>query len=102
MPILAFPVLPTPGTGTVSDFADSRGLAFESLDGTTLLPATGHEFFFQSGLDGLEMPLREIITKRHPGMAGSRLKEIRTPEREIFLPLFMENSSAHTAYLDDL
>jgi hypothetical protein len=35
-------------------------------------------------------------------MAGARLKEIRTLEREIFLPLFIENPSAHASYLDDL
>lgn len=102
MAILApFPVVSTPGTG-VPDLADSRWLAFESLDGGTVFQATGHEFFIQEGIDGLGIPPREIITKKYPGMAGARLKEIRTLEREIFLPLFIENSSAHTEYLNDL
>jgi hypothetical protein len=100
MAILApFPVIPTPG---VSDLVDSRWLAFESLDGGTVFQATGHEFFIQEGIDGLGIPPREIVTKKYPGMAGAQLKEIRTLEREIFLPLFIENSSAHAEYLNDL
>jgi len=73
-------------------------LAFESLDGELLFHATGAEFFIQSGIEGLEIPPREIVTQTHPGMPGARLKEIRTNVREIFLPLFFEDIS-HPSYL---
>lgn len=102
MPILVIPSFTEGPAAAVNPLSDSRWLAFESLDGVEIWQATSRDFFIQEGIEGLEIPPREIITKRHPGMAGGRLKEVRTLEREIFLPLFLENPSAHAAYLDDL
>lgn len=106
MPILArYPVVNLPpATVVVPPPTETRWLALESLDGESLLPASSGSFFFQDGIDGLEIPPREIIRKKHPGMAGSRIKEIRTGEREVFLPTFIErdNQAEFLQFLDQL
>lgn len=99
----AYPVLAAP-RAVVDETAETRWLALESLDGETLLPAISSAFFFQTGIDGLEIPPRELIRKKYPGMAGSKLKEIRTGEREVFLPTFLEGTThpEFLAFLDRL
>lgn len=52
------------------------------------------------GIEGLDLPPREVLTKRSPGMDGERLVEVRTLSREVFLPLFVASDSSHLAYLE--
>jgi hypothetical protein len=99
VPILAgIPVVVQPPQ--VDLLEESRSLRFARLDGSNPLPATGREFFFQPGIEGLDLPPRVIVTKQSPGMDGERLREIRTGRREVFLPLFIASDSSHAQYLD--
>lgn len=80
-------------------FEDTRTLAFRSLDGTNLIDFTGDEFFDLDGVEGLDLPPREVIRDSVPRMDGTRLREIRIGERQVFLPLFLSSQSSHLAYL---
>lgn len=100
MPILAgIPVADRPVAKTYP-LKESRTLGFRSIDGADLLPFTGSEFFAKAGIEGLDLPPRELIRETVPGMDGSRIREIRIGEREIFLPLFVASGSSHAGYLD--
>jgi Phage tail protein len=101
MPILAFPVASGPTDPTViGDLTDSRSIGFESLTGQPVLDATNQAFIFLSGIEGLGIPPRDIALRKTPGMDGARIQEVKTLEREIFLPVFVEDWTGHAAYLD--
>lgn len=85
---------------TESPAVESRSLAFRKLDGSYPFPATGREFFFLPELEGVDLVDPEIITKQSPGMDGEMITEIRTPRRELFLPLWIASESTHAHYLD--
>jgi hypothetical protein len=100
VPILAgFPVAEEP---TLPDLSrnETRTLAFRDLDGNYPFASTGREFFFMPDLDGIDLVDPEIITKQSPGMDGEMITEIRTPKRELFLPLWLASDSTHLRYLE--
>lgn len=100
MPIQAgIPVLEPPVVVPVYPFAESRTLAFRSLDGIDLMPWTGGEFFLLGGMRGLDMPPVVNVVEQLPGMAGARLREIQVGIREVFLPLFYVSNTSHTDFL---
>ena len=82
-----------------ADFADSRTLAFRSLDGTSILPFTGDEFIAQWGIQGLDMPPREIVEEEFPGEDGSDLVDIKILPRQFTIPIFCGSNSGHLPYL---
>jgi hypothetical protein len=94
MPILAT-ILP-PGEGEpggpgvpVPVPLDDRRLEFRSLNGTDTIEWTGSEWIIQSGIQGLDVPPRDLVTEQVPGMDGARLREIRTGARTVVLPFFV-------------
>jgi hypothetical protein len=100
LPLLrGFPVSETPRIPDTTRL-DTRTLAFRTLDGDYPFPATGREFFFMPDLDGLDLVDPEIIYRTVPGMDGALISEIRTPVRELSLPLFLSSDSSHAHYLD--
>ena len=106
MPILAAPPVDPTTIPSFPVFAgdgamdDSRSLAFRTLDGAYPFPGTGNEFVFMPDIEGLDIPPRELIRKQLPGLDGTQLREIRTLEREVFLPIWLASWSSHVQYLD--
>lgn len=84
-------------TPTGPSVREARYLDFRSLDGSTVLEWDGDEFIMQSGVTGLNVPPREVITDRVPGMEGERLREIRTTSRTVILPFFVASADLSTA-----
>jgi hypothetical protein len=101
LPILvAAPVVVEPPSVINIDLVDTRTLAFRDLDGNYPFLFERSEFFFQSGLEGIDRSPVEVIREPQPGMHGSRLREIRYPERsDVFLPLFLRGAT-HAEYMD--
>jgi len=81
---------------------ETRRLAFRALDGTYPFPSTGGEFVFMADSEGLGMPPRELVRETLPGIDGALLREIRTLEREVFIPIWVASFSAHVNYLERL
>jgi len=100
MPILGGIPVRTPRPPRVDPFEDSRTLAFRSLDGTAFMEFTGNEFFDLDGVEGLDLPPREVIRESMPNLDGTRLREVRTGERQVFLPFWLSSTSSHSKYLD--
>lgn len=102
MPIQAgLPIIDVPPTGPVGpDYTDSRTLALCSIDGLNLWPFQGREFVARQGLSGLNLAPRSIVEEPVPGMAGTRLREIRVEKREVFLPIFLASDLGHAKFLD--
>lgn len=101
MPILAsFPVISTPESLT-NPFLESRSLAFQSLDGATLLPFTGDEFIALWGIQGLDMMKRDVVEEQVPGQDGTDLVDIQIGSRSYTLPLFIGSNSGHLPYLQN-
>lgn len=86
MPILAQNV---GGSGPVVVIpVDDRRLEFAALDGSDLISWSDDAWIARVGLTGIDIPTREIIRQRVPGLPGSRLVEIRDDEREVFVPVW--------------
>lgn len=73
--------------------ADSRPqiptLVLESMDGSVRIPLDGTEGFIRMpGSTGLEMPPSALISQSVPGIAGTRLADVRVMERPIFIPIY--------------
>lgn len=82
---------------------ETRSLDFRSIDGATTLDWDGDEFILQPGVTGLNVPPREVITDRVPGMEGERLREIRTTSRTVILPFFVASADlSTTTHLEQL
>ncbi|MGN6245107.1 MAG: hypothetical protein ACTHQ3_15755 [Motilibacteraceae bacterium] len=71
---------------------DTRRLEFESVDGRQLITWDGDEWISRAGITGIDVPPREVIREKVPGLPGSRLQEIRDEERVVFLPVSMRPS----------
>lgn len=102
MPILATITddgTPDPGTpgGPSPAPVDPRRLDFRSLDGTDAIEWTGNEWIIQSGIQGLDVPPRDVVTEAVPGMDGARLREIRTGTRSVVLPFFVYSADREQA-----
>lgn len=91
-----------PGTPTPVP-VDDRRLEFRTIDGAQSIEWTGDEWIIQSGISGLDVPPRDVITEEVPGMDGARLREIRTGTRTVVLPFFVtsanESAASHRAQL---
>lgn len=85
MPILAV-VDTTPGEPPRVIPTDDRRFEFWNLDGTDVLQWSGSEWIIASGIQGIRMAPREVITDTVPGLPGGRLREIRTAMRTVVLP----------------
>lgn len=73
---------------------DDRRLDFRSLSGSREVKWNLAGPRSLSVLDktlGLDVPPREVIRDRVPGLEGSRIRLIRTGEREVFLPLLVRS-----------
>jgi hypothetical protein len=79
---------------------DTRTLTLRDLAGVEPLPAEGGDFVFMPDTEGLDMPPREVIRQPLPGLDGAQLREIRTLEREVFLPIWLASSTSHQHYLE--
>lgn len=102
MPILgAYPVLTQPAD-LFDPFADTRTLAFRSLDGATLLPFTGDEFIALDGIQGLGKVPRTVVESSTPGMDGTRIDDILIGSKKVFLPLFVRSNSSHRVFLGNM
>lgn len=96
MPILAT-VVSGPGAGGPGPTpvpVDDRRLDFRSIDGDDVVTWTGLEWILLSGITGLDVPPRDVVTERVPGLPGSRLREIRDAERPVVLPFFVAGKAA--------
>lgn len=103
MPILASIGPRGPVVDTGPQVRETRSLDFRSIDGSTTLDWDGDEFILQPGVTGLNVPPREIITDRVPGMEGERLREIRTVSRTVILPFFIASADlSTTSHLEQL
>lgn len=73
---------------------DDRRLEFRSINGTREvqwnLPGGRSLAVLDTAL-GLDVPPREVYRDRVPGLDGSRIRHIRTDEREVFLPLLVRS-----------
>jgi hypothetical protein len=65
---------------------DLRRLDFQSIDGSDVLQWDGDEYIIQSGITGLGIPPRDVITETVPGLEGGRIRDIRTGPRTVTLP----------------
>lgn len=100
MPILGLlPVLPGP-PAVVDPFADTRQLALRSLDGENLIPFTGAEFIAQWGMQGMDVPPRDVVLDEVPGMDGARIADVKIGARTVLLPIWFGSDSDHIDYLN--
>jgi hypothetical protein len=88
VPIL-ITVPPTVGPVNPPTPVDDRELDFRSLDGGSIIRWTGGEYVIQSGIQGLDIPPRDLVTEEVPGLDGSRLRQIKTQARTVVLPFFV-------------
>jgi hypothetical protein len=92
-----------PGDPLPIPVLDARRLDWRSLDGSDLIEWSGEEWIIQSGIQGLDVPPRDVVTETVPGLPGARLREIRTGPRTVILPFFVysqtEKVAAHLAQL---
>lgn len=86
MPILATLEL-TPQGPVVSD--DNRSLDFRSIDGTHTIAWDGVNLRILASASGLDVPPRDVLRDVIAGLPGSRLRNVRDLEREVFLPLLV-------------
>lgn len=64
-------------------------LVLESMDRSVRIPLDGTEGFIRMpGSTGLEMPPMEVVSQAVPGIAGTRLADVRVMERPIFIPIY--------------
>lgn len=78
---------------------ESRRLWLESWDGSRVLPLpmddNAHDMVAQRGLLGLGVNPTNVVTAGTPGVPGSRVVDVITPERLVVLPVaFLRNSQA--------
>ncbi len=92
----AYPLLSTPAAGID---AETRTLAFRSLDGVSFFDCTGREFAGMEGMQGLDLPPVDAAKDRIPGMHGDRLLSMRYASRDITFPLWLRSDSGHRDYL---
>jgi hypothetical protein len=103
VPILAaaYPVIDTPNPGTPLDpaFVESRGFSFRSLTGEDILPFTGDEFIARWGIQGLDVPPRQLVEEGTPNRDGSQVTDIKVGSRTFVIPIFVGANSGHLSYL---
>ena len=93
MPILASLVRPVTSSRrvvVVSD--DNRRFDFRSVDGSRTVSWDGVNLRVLASATGLDVPPREVRRDVVPGLPGSRLRNIRDAEREVFLPLLVAST----------
>lgn len=95
---------PPPVGGTPRPILDT---ALESLDGLRRIPLDGSTgWTHMPGSYGLDDAPIEAVRQAVPGVAGSAIQDVRTLEREVFIPIFMETLGtdhvAHLRMLDEI
>lgn len=102
MPILVNFPAPEPTPAPLS-IRETRSLDFRSIDGARTLDWSGDEFIMSPGVTGLNVPPRELVTERVPGLEGERLREIRTGSRTVVLPFLVVSGDYDTdSHLEQL
>lgn len=104
MPILAaaFPVIDDPDTVDIdAEFRETRQFSFRSIDGQTILPFTGNEFVARWGIQGLDVPPRQLVEEASPNRDGTQVTDIKIGSRGFTIPLFIGSNSGHLDYLRD-
>lgn len=72
---------------------DDRRLEFHNLDGSDLIAWNDRDYILRSGIQGLRMAPREVITESVSELPGARLREVRTLTRAVVLPFLVDAGS---------
>lgn len=81
-------------------YYESRRVGFRDLNGNDLLTwdTSVKAFVIKQGLTGFDLPPRDLVRSKIAGIAGSRLREVRVNEREVFVPMFVAGGG-HSDFL---
>lgn len=102
---LSAPTEPTPPSGGAT--GPILHTVLESMDGRRRIPLDGSTgWTHMPGSYGLDDAPIEAVRQSVPGVAGSSMQDVRTLEREVFIPIFMEtlgtDHGAHLRMLDEI
>lgn len=85
--------LPAPSSplSVTAPVVDDRRLELESLDATRVFTFDGVNCFVMEGVEGLDVPPRELTMSRS-GQGVTRLDVVEDTTRDVFVPLFLSGA----------
>lgn len=76
---------------------DARRLDFVSIDGAEVLEWSDESWIIQSGIQGLQVPPRRIVTDEYQGLEGQRVRQVTTGPRTVILPFYVSSTDRQVA-----